>query len=105
MCFVYVNALANWTCIKCYNSVIEKTEDRPNVHKTLWDQHGNYLNQPQAQVWKQNKIYELLAVKRIFVFYMSHSYLPLMKLREGNVFTSVCPSVCPHGGSPFDHYP
>ena len=73
MCFVYVNALANWTCVKCYNSVIEKTEDCPNIHKTLWDEHGNDLNQPETQVRNQDKMSELVVVLvKNFCYYVSH---------------------------------
>ena len=30
---------ANWTCVRCYTSYHEETEDRPELIKTLWDEH------------------------------------------------------------------
>lgn len=34
---LFLELMANWLCIKCYNTAVQETKDRPDLVKTLWD--------------------------------------------------------------------
>ena len=38
-CYVFVQSLANWLCVRCYQSKFKVTDDRPDLTKQLWDDH------------------------------------------------------------------
>ena len=49
VCYIFVNATANWACVKCYSSSFEHTRDRPDLRKFLWDNHPDDSMEPNGQ--------------------------------------------------------
>ena len=36
--FVYIQAMANWVCVKCYPATYTKSKDRPNPDRKIWEE-------------------------------------------------------------------
>ena len=53
--YVYIQAMANWVCVKCYPAIYTKSKDRPNPDRKIWEEQ-----QPPAESSQQTERPRLL---------------------------------------------